>query len=197
MFRRRPDNRAAGSTIRYVCIGLLTGSSVLLVPGILVPTIRIEMVDPLSSWLGSGFHEFRANESELSIAGVIAELHHNGSHALAFIILAFSIVFPVSKLLVMWSGALNMWLQRESSHLKRALWLSDKLGKWSLLDVFVIAVAVVTLKQFPGGVRVTLGGGVWLFGCSIVLAMLGSMSLHRWNEQRAACDRSASRARPA
>lgn len=164
---------------------LLAVSSILLPLGLLMPTIRIEMTDPLSNWIGSGFAEYRAHNEELSIAGVIGELWRNGSRVLSAIILSFSIVFPVAKILVMWAGAINMWVGERSDHLNRALWLSDKLGKWSLLDVLVIAVAVVTLKQFPGGVQVTLGSGVWYFGGSIALAMIAGIMLHHWHEKYA------------
>lgn len=170
------------SMIRCWCIILLGASSVLLPLGVLMPTIRIEMTDPLSKWIGSGFSEYRPKNDELSIAGAIGELWRNGSRILSAIILAFSIVFPVAKILVMWAGAINMWVGERTSTLSRALWLSDKLGKWSLLDVLVIATAVVTLKQFPGGVQVALGSGVWFFAASIVLAMIAGMLLHQWFE---------------
>lgn len=173
-----------GHTIRNGCVLLLALSSILLPLGILWPTIRIEMTDPLSNWIGSGFPEYRAHADELSIAGVIGELWQHGSRVLSAIILAFSIVFPIAKISVMWAGAITMWTGEKSDHLSRALWLSDKLGKWSLLDVLVIAVAVVTLKQFPGGVQVTLGSGVWFFGGSVVLAMIGGILLHHWHERQ-------------
>ena len=172
--------------VRYGCAVLLAVSSVLLPLGVLVPTVRIQMTDPLSNWVGSGFAEYRAHSSELSIVGVIGELWGSSSRVLSVIILAFSIVFPVAKLSVLWAGAINTWLGVGTDRLRRALRLADRLGKWSLLDVLVIAVAVVTLKQFPGGVQVTLGMGVWLFGASVVLAMAGGLLLHRWYEQNAA-----------
>ena len=169
-------------TMAYGCFILLGVSSVLLPLGVLLPTIRITMTDPLSNWIGSGFAEYRAHNDELSIAGVIGQLWRNESRVLSTIILAFSIVFPVAKLCVMWVGAINMWAGERPEHLHRALGLADKLGKWSFLDVLVIAMAVVTLKQFPGGVQVTLGSGVWFFGGSVLLAMLGGMLLHHWHE---------------
>jgi paraquat-inducible protein A len=173
------------TTIRIVIVLLLVASSVLLPLGVLLPTIRIEMTDPLSHWIGSGFPEYRAHHNELSIAGVVGELWRTGSRALSAIILAFSIVFPVAKLLVLWAGAFNLWAGARPHHLHRALWLADKLGKWSLLDVLIIAIAVVTLKQFPGGVQVTLGHGMWFFADSIVLAMVAGILLHQWHDRHA------------
>ena len=159
---------------------LFAASTALLPVGVLMPTIRIEVTDPVTKLLGIPFPEYRPKQDELSIVGVIFELWKGGDRFLAAIIFVFSIVFPVAKLIVMWAGAVNMWVGKNSAILRRALWFSDKLGKWSLLDVLVIAIAVVTLKQFPGGVQVSLGSGVWLFGASILLAMLGGIMLHHW-----------------
>ena len=166
---------------RYVCVLMLAAASVLLPLGVLMPTITIDMKDPLTEWVGTGFPEYRAKSDTFSIVGVTEELWRTGSQALSIIIFAFSLVFPVAKLLVLWAGAWSMWRGATSAGLRRCVWLSDKLGKWSMLDVLVIAIAVVTLKQFPGGVQVVLGSGIWLFGASVVLAMLAGAILHNWH----------------
>ncbi len=160
---------------------MLAAASVLLPYGVLMPTITIEMRDPLMDWLGTGFPEYRAKSDTFSILGVAEELWRTGSQLLSSIIFVFSVVFPTAKLIVLWVGAWSMLRGATSAGLRRCVWLSDKLGKWSMLDVLVIAIAVVTLKQFPGGVQVVLGSGIWFFGASVVLAMLAGAILHRWH----------------
>ena len=45
------------------------------------------------------------------------------------------------------------------------------LGKFSMVDVFVIALLVVTIKGLPGGTRVSLGWGFWCFATAVLLSL--------------------------
>ena len=47
----------------------------------------------------------------------------------------------------------------------------DKLGKWSMLDVFIVAVLVVALKLGPLA-EVTIEPGFYYFGAAVILSML-------------------------
>lgn len=49
-------------------------------------------------------------------------------------------------------------------------WL-ELLGPWSMADVLVVAVLVVTFKEFPGGTTVTSEPGYWVFLGSVLGAM--------------------------
>jgi paraquat-inducible protein A len=168
--------------IRIWIVLALIAASVLLPLGIFLPTVHIEMTDPLSKWIGSGFREYRPGNDEMSIFGIIQQLWHGGSKLLSAIILIFSVLFPAAKIIVLWLGTINLWYRNKSTALSRALNISDKLGKWSLLDVLVIAIVLVSLKQFPGGLSVTLGTGVWLFGAAVLLTMVVGLLLHRQAE---------------
>jgi hypothetical protein len=43
-----------------------------------------------------------------------------------------------------------------------------------MLDVLVIAVMVVAFKSFPGGSRVAMNWGAYVFGLSVVLSMIAT-----------------------
>lgn len=88
-------------------------------------------------------------------------------HAIAVLVLGFSIVFPFAKLFAQgWS-----WFGRTSSSLRRTTlsWL-ERLGKWSFLDIFVVCIILIlTTDQFLVGA--TPKYGLYLFIAAIALNM--------------------------
>ncbi len=87
---------------------------------------------------------------------------------LACLIFFFSIVFPVVKLF----SLLLIWFVRLGDEQRKKLlfWL-ETLGRWSMLDVFVAAVLIVTVKLGPLA-NATPQEGIYFFGMAIFLAML-------------------------
>jgi paraquat-inducible protein A len=55
--------------------------------------------------------------------------------------------------------------------------IMEKLGKWSMLDVFVIASLVVCFKGFPGGTHIQVQWGIYLFALSVLLSMLATQAV--------------------
>ncbi len=100
-------------------------------------------------------------------AGVVA-LWNQREPLLALIVFAFSMVFPIVKLVtlgIIWfmrlAEARRVWLLR---------WL-EALGKWSMLDVFVVAILIVLVKLGPLA-NVKPRAGVYVFTAAIVCSML-------------------------
>ena len=56
-------------------------------------------------------------------------------------------------------------------------WVSA-LGKWSMLDVFVVAILIVTMKA-AGLARIQIGIGLYLFTLSVVATQLASAWIDR------------------
>ena len=82
-------------------------------------------------------------KNTFSVLSGIQNLYDDKQYFLAFIIFFFSIVFPVIKLCSL--GIL--WVVRlKEEHQKSILYWLELLGKWSMLDVFVVAVIVVSVK---------------------------------------------------
>ncbi len=107
-------------------------------------------------------------KNTFSILTGITSLYDEKFYFLAFIIFFFSLVFPVTKL----AALLLIWGVRLSDSNRIALvhWLGF-LGKWSMLDVFVVAVIVVSVKL---GVLASAEpkSGIYIFGLSILLSMV-------------------------
>lgn len=102
-----------------------------------------------------------------SLIDTVGGLFDNGEIALALLIGTFSIVTPTLKLvLVTW-----LHLVGPEGHTGLARWV-ERLGKWSLTDVLVIAVLIVVWSGT--GLKLTTQPGLWFFALSAISLMLAS-----------------------
>ena len=101
------------------------------------------------------------------ITGIIG-LYHDQEYILALIIFVFSVIFPLVKL----TALLVIWMVQLPDEQRRMIlrWL-ELLGKWSMLDVFVVAIIVVAAK-LKTLTTVTPQVGVYIFGLSVALSMI-------------------------
>lgn len=152
----RPSPRAASGRDLDRYLGLvLLGSGALLVAGWLLPvmTIRTLLV----------FYD------EVSILEGGLRLLESGDYLLFALIITFTVLFPVCKLAL----AFLAWsrLHAATPQLSRALGWIEALGKWSMLDVFVIALLVVVIKVSLIS-DVVIHVGLYIFAAAVVLSML-------------------------
>jgi paraquat-inducible protein A len=130
---------------------------VLLLVGVFAPLMSLE--------------KFFIFTSRVSLASAIGDLVEEGHWGLFLILSFFSILLPLAKLAVMvrvWNGA----FQTDSRMHKTLHWIA-LYGKWSMLDVFVIAVLLVSVKL--GSIaRVEVHYGLYVFAASVVLSMLAT-----------------------
>ena len=97
------------------------------------------------------------------------ELLAGGHYLLFAVVVLFAVVFPMGKLTI----SLYLWYRADVTRpatLRTLDWL-DALGRWSMLDVFVVALAVVAL-QISLVSDVALHAGLYLFTGAVVLSML-------------------------
>jgi paraquat-inducible protein A len=130
-------------------------AAILLVAGWMLPIMTVERLLFLSR--------------EISILQGVAELWSGDEAFLAIVIGAFSILLPAIKLAL----ALYLWFHAEagSQQLRRALGLLELAGRWSMLDVFVVALLVVAIRTSLID-DVTVHPGVYVFTAAIVLALV-------------------------
>jgi paraquat-inducible protein A len=102
-------------------------------------------------------------KNTVSLAAGIIDLALEDHWGLFAILLLFSVIFPVTKLLL----CLAMWLlpmpSKRRAHISKLLYHS---GKWSMLDVFVIGILVVVVK-LGDVVEVEVHSGVFWFAGSV------------------------------
>jgi paraquat-inducible protein A len=118
----------------------------------------------------------RSSESDTVLGGVIY-LYTSGSWPLALIVLIASVMIPVGKLAAL--AYLLVSVQRGSikgsRERTRVFRVVELIGRWSMLDVFVIAF-VVALVQLPPAMTAQPGPGVPFFAAVVILTMLAAMS---------------------
>ena len=107
-----------------------------------------------------------------SIVGGIVELYEHGSWFVATVILLFSIVLPVFKLVMLLELCWLRWLeQHHRAWAYRALEFS---GRWSMLDVMLLAFLVMLVK-LSGLVEFHVGPAVIAFAACVAMNMIASM----------------------
>ena len=116
------------------------------------------------------------DESHTIMGGVVA-LWRGGSWPLALLVFFASIVVPLLKLLAMTLLLVSVharwsWRLRERAHLYR---LVEFVGRWSMLDIFVVAI-LVALVRLRSLATMDAGPGALAFGAVVVLSMLAAQS---------------------
>ncbi|MCG8357020.1 MAG: paraquat-inducible protein A [Kiloniellales bacterium] len=116
----------------------------------------------------------------LSILEACLELWAEGHYFLFAIIFVFTVVFPILKLTL----ALRLWYRRhaDSAALGRHLGWMETLGRWSMLDVFVVALIVVAV-QVSLISDVAIHAGIYVFTAAIVLSMLAVQRIARLTQR--------------
>jgi paraquat-inducible protein A len=112
-----------------------------------------------------------------TILGGVAFLYASGSWPLALIVLIASVMIPLGKLVAL--VYLMLTVQRGSitnNHERTRLYrIVEIIGRWSMLDVFVVAFTVA-LVQLQPLTSVAPGAGVLFFAAVVVLTMLAAES---------------------
>jgi paraquat-inducible protein A len=112
----------------------------------------------------------------VSILGGIRALIENGEVLLALVLFAFSVALPFAKIVLLF--ALWAALRRGRQPPARLLALLAAIGRWAMLDVFVVALVILALKAEPLADAET-AGALAPFICAIFLTAYGARRLHR------------------
>jgi paraquat-inducible protein A len=154
LHRRRPES--IGRTWAF-----LLAAAILYIPANLLPVMYT------SSLFGK--------EDDTIISGVVY-FWTSGSPALAVIIFIASIVVPVMKLAALSLLALTAQRRSRWQPLQRTMLyrIVEFVGRWSMLDIFVITLTVA-LVRFQSLAVITAGPGALAFCAVVVLTMIASM----------------------
>ena len=139
---------------RWLGIGLIASFSLLLIAYV-APLMTVRKVYLFSE--------------TFSLLGTLISLLTEQEWGLSLILILFSFVFPIAKI----GLAIVMWfiLDYRGKFLPRILFLVERTGKWSMLDVLIVALIIVGLKaSFITDVAVH--PGIYLFAGSLILSMI-------------------------
>ena len=139
---------------------LLITAAILYVPANILPIMTVTY--------------FGAGEPDTIMSGIILLLQM-GSYPIAAVIFIASILVPLLKmvaLLILLLSVQSRWLldDRQRTRMYRAV---ELVGRWSMLDIFVIAL-LVALVNFGSIAQIVSGPGATAFGSVVVLTMLAA-----------------------
>ncbi len=144
---------------------------VTLVLGLITPILMVTIHKEVE-YLGDIVLSFESK----GVIGSIAKLFESGDVVVAIVILLFSVVTPVLKVLSLLVVSLFM----ESRFAHGLVKFFKMIGKWSMVDVFVVAVFLVYLTANKGEVsRAEVEMGLYFFLAYVIVSMLVSLSADR------------------
>lgn len=135
------------------------------------------------SYIPANIHPITTTQSltgsrtDTIVSGIIA-LYDSGSVFVAGVIFVASICIPVMKFLVIGGLALTLHFNWPMSiHTRHRLHaLTEFIGRWSMIDVFVVAV-LAALIQLGSILTITPGIGIGSFAVSVIFTMFAASSL--------------------
>jgi paraquat-inducible protein A len=111
-------------------------------------------------------------ENQISVYQGLGVLWNEGELFLFLILFVFTICFPFVKITALF--ALWLYPGLTADQAKSFFRFVSNMGKWSMLDVFVVAILVLTVKS-GGLASIKVQGGFFLFFISIMLTQFASV----------------------
>ena len=148
---------------------LILASSVLLGIGLVAPTMTIHPKAGDITWLLEIIDPQSMEIVTYSIVGIIFELVVMRDWFLVVVLSVFSVIFPVGKLCVFW-----FYSSIDQAEPKALLIfnLANILGKFSMAEVFILSLFIISLKTLPGGTHVQLEFGCGIYFLSVITSIL-------------------------
>lgn len=141
--------RQAAALLAYLAI-------LSLLPGLFLPVLEVSRFGGVTDY---------------SILDGIVALWRGGNLGVALVILVFSVIFPLAKLAAILFASLG---PEPSAGRRRLAGLALTLGKYSMLDVFVVALLILVFK-LGGMIEARVAGGLYLFVLAIALTTLANL----------------------
>jgi len=112
-----------------------------------------------------------------TIVSGIKTFWRQGAYPIALVIFAASIMIPLLKMIALtWLClAASGKLKPSPGMLGKIYWFTELLGRWSMIDIFVVGI-LVALVQLGNYMTITPGPGALAFAGVVVLTMLAAMS---------------------
>jgi len=118
------------------------------------------------------------NSEPNTIIGGFLVLWELGSYPVAIVVFIASIVVPVLKFIAV--SYLLISIQQRINHSRyertRLFRLTELIGRWSMIDVFVVAI-LAALVQIGSVAQIEPGLGATAFGATVIFTMLSALAL--------------------
>ena len=142
-------------------VALTMSAALLYLPANLLPVLQIQ-----SSLKGT---------SQNTILSGVAQFWHDGDYPVALIIFIASVMIPILKVLAIIALCYGARSGRWPYAMTRLYRVTEYIGRWSMVDVFVVAI-LVGVVQLGSVMAINPGGGAFAFAGVVVLTMLAAHS---------------------
>ena len=146
---------------RLTAIIVLSLSAFFFVLGMMYPLMQT----------GYGIGPITLRQEKIYLISSFSYFFNQGEVFIGLILLFFTIIFPVIKYLFLFYVLAEHKLPAQKSVTN----LLEIINKWSMLDVFVVAVLILNMKFSSEIIISRLEAGTSLFAISIVLLMTASL----------------------
>lgn len=120
-------------------------------------------------------------ESRVSLISAVTQLLQKQEWVLFIVIGLFSLCLPFIKIFSL--AAILHIPHQNGTFLDRLLSWIERWGKWSMLEVFVVALLLVSVK-LGALAKVTVHYGVYTFASSVILTMLASVWIDQLTNEK-------------
>lgn len=159
------DPMKDSSDRKWVAIIILVASLIFFVMGFMYPLLQS----------GFGIGPFTIKSDYVYISTSFRYFFDKGEVFIGLLLLFFTIIFPILKYIFLFITLLGRTLPRHGAF-ATAL---EIINKWSMLDVFVVAVLILNMKFDSSIIVSKLEAGTTLFAVSVVLLMTSSFIARR------------------
>jgi paraquat-inducible protein A len=142
-------------------VALTIGAVILYFPANLLPVLRVEST-------------LSGTKQNTIISGVV-QFWQEGDYPVALIIFIASVMIPVLKVLAILVLCLGAHFGYWPGALTQLYRITEYIGRWSMVDVFVVAI-LVGVVQLGSVITINAGEGAFAFAGVVVLTMLASHS---------------------
>lgn len=168
---------------RVQCMICTAAAAACFVAGLVLPFVQVAPgeklgpIDGLIVW-------FLSDDVTYSLFGSIAAIwqEHMFLGGVAF---TFSIVLPSLKLMILTTSSLRLSDRRRVEMF--GVW-AERLGPWSMLEVFLVALTLLLTKSLPFGTVIHPLEGFYFFWASIILSLLAALTLPRLHPDEITAD---------
>lgn len=143
-------------------LALMAAATALYIPSHLLPVMTVVE-------LGDVTHN--------TIMGGMMQFWRTGAYPIAIVIFVASILIPLLKILALsWlCAAATGRVHPSPAMLGKVYWFTELLGRWSMIDIFVVGI-LVSVVQLGNYMTITPGPGALAFAGVVMLTMFAAMS---------------------
>jgi paraquat-inducible protein A len=143
-------------------VALLIAATVLYIPANTLPIMVVS--------------EIGGTTASTILRGMV-DFWNTGAYPIAIVIFTASIFIPIVKIVALaWlCAAATGKVHPSPKILQKIYWLTELMGRWSMVDIFVVAI-LVAIVQLGAFMTVLPGPGALAFGGVVILTMFAAMS---------------------